>query len=60
MIIGTVTCKAFLPILYWIGFINLLVVGALFCYVIYSQRKLAKDNAIIASMIKRIMGDLPN
>lgn len=60
MIIGRVACSDIMPLLYQIGIINLIFIIVLGGYLFYSQRKLAKDNGILAAMIKRIMSDLPN
>lgn len=56
MIIGEVSCRDILPIIYGIGVINLLLVVV----VIYFQYRLAKDNGILAGMINKILRDIPN
>lgn len=60
MIIGKATCGEILPLIYTLGWANLFVLTALVGYVVYSQRKLAKDNWVIANMLKKIIGEMPN
>lgn len=60
MIIGKISCSDLLPMIYGLVVTNSILIVLFFIFGIIAYRKLLRDNSIIARMVNRLLGDIPN
>lgn len=60
MMFGDFSCRDVLPVIHTLGVINIIILSALFLFSVYHHKKVLKDNSILARMLHKISGDLPN
>jgi hypothetical protein len=56
MIIGKATCYDIMSVVYTLTIINLSILVLVLCLILYSHSRTRKENGVIVSLIKKIVG----